>query len=190
MARVRLKVPFTEKFIDMSWLISPTSIILVTVATLLLLGLTSRWNRILTRLLAALILVLSVGVTVLACLGDTPRATDPLEEPVFRNGEGPGPLDPGCADPKTCGEPRPQSLDAGPSPQDCSDPKTCGEPKSRIMDGEPSSLDTGCADPETCGQPRRQPLDTGPRPQDCSDPKTCGEPRPHTVDAGTQSPHS
>jgi hypothetical protein len=94
----------------------------------------------------------------------------------------PDPINPGCSDPKTCGEPKlqgqPDSTDAGvPSPLDpgCSDPKTCGEPRSsrqsqhrpkfpgppqpRSLDstdaGVPSPLDPGCSDPKTCGEPLR-----------------------------------
>jgi hypothetical protein len=167
----------------MSWLTSPTFIVPASVTALFLIGLL--WQHVLPRLLATLMLVLSV--TALACLGDAPTVTGSSEEQqaVSKNGGVPDPLDPGCADPKTCGEPRPQTLDGGvPSPLDpsCADPKTCGEPRPQGLDaGVPSPLDPGCADPKTCGEPRPQGLDAGvPSPLDpgCADPKTCGEPRP------------
>jgi hypothetical protein len=171
----------------MSWLTSPAFIVPASIATFFLIGLTAQRRFVRTKLLAALMLASSV--TALACLAlrtDTTAAAVPRPPLSGAQTSGstestdagvPDPLNPGCSDPKTCGEPRPPgqpqphplgSSDAGvPGPLNpgCSDPKTCGEPR---PPGQPqprplSSSDAGVPDP----------LDPG-----CSDPKTCGEPRP------------
>jgi hypothetical protein len=111
--------------------------------------------------LARLVIVMA-ALVLTSCVDSRARPLDDTTARILNS------LEPGCTDPKTCGEP---SLEPG-----CTDPKTCGEP----------NLEPGCTDPKTCGEPNLEPGCTDPKTcgepslePGCTDPKTCGEPRSH-----------
>ena len=149
-------LPLPEKHQMMSWLTSPSFSIPVAAATILLILFSTQQKY--KRVRPLIILILVLCAITLACLAPKTDATPvpktdssglqpsgsmdagtPEPQPLGPDAGVPGPLDPGCSDPKTCGEPRiPRQV----HPLDSRDA------------GAPDPLDPGCSDPKTCGEPR------------------------------------